>query len=327
MGHTRQLMNILYTLDGGFAKQLIVSVYSLIKHTRHNLRIFIVSDGIPQKYRVVLDNWSASERVNIIFLEPPLLPEKLTPDRGENSQYYRMFIGQLFSKMDIEKIIYLDADTIIVDETIQTLATIDLQGKTLAGCLDPWSKLYRKAIGLKEGANIFNSGVLIINVRQWKLDDIDHKVYSDIDNHSNFQQGDQGVLNRVFENNFFILPAKFNVMDIYFSMTYEEIIAYRKAISFYKKYEIDNSHHNPAIVHFTSSYLQNRPWISNSTNPYSKKWINYYEVIMGEKIKLITPKKTILKIITDYFPQSIAFKILSFLQSFVRPIIWISRKK
>ncbi|MGO1337270.1 MAG: glycosyltransferase family 8 protein [Leuconostoc fallax] len=320
-------MNILYTLDSGFSKQLIVSVYSLIEHTQQDLRIFIVSDKIPQKYRIILKGFSNNERINIIYLDPPILPEKLIPDRGGKSQYYRMFIGQLFAKIDIKKIIYLDADTLITDDSIQTLENIDMQDSVLGACLDPWSKLYRKALGLKEGVQIFNSGVLVIDVQKWKLDNIDQKINNDIDEQKRFQQGDQGILNRVFENNFFVLSANFNVMDIYFSMNYEKIIAYRKAISFYKKHEIEDGKKHPIIVHFTSSYLQNRPWIKYSNNPYSDRWIEYYEKIMEEKLTLVAPKKTMLKIINDYLPQPISFKILSFLQSFVRPIIWITKER
>lgn len=320
-------MNILYTLDSGFSKQLIVSVYSLIEHTQQDLRIFIVSDKIPQKYRIILNGFSDNERINIIYLDPPVLPEKLIPDRGGKSQYYRMFIGQLFAKIDIKKIIYLDADTLIVDDNIQMLENIDMQDSVLGACLDPWSKLYRKALGLKEGVQIFNSGVLVIDVQKWKLDNIDKKINNDIDEQKRFQQGDQGILNRVFENNFFVLSANFNVMDIYFSMNYEKIIAYRKAISFYKKHEIEDGKKHPIIVHFTSSYLQNRPWVKYSNNPYSDRWIEYYEKIMEEKLTLVAPKKTMLKIINDYLPQPVSFKILSFLQSFVRPIIWITKER
>lgn len=320
-------MNILYTLDSGFSKQLIVSVYSLIEHTQQDLRIFIVSDKIPQKYRIILNGFSDNERINIIYLDPPVLPEKLIPDRGGKSQYYRMFIGQLFSKIDIEKITYLDADTLITDDNIQMLENIDMQDSVLGACLDPWSKLYRKALGLKEGVQIFNSGVLVIDVQKWKLDNIDQKINNDIDEQKRFQQGDQGILNRVFENNFFVLSANFNVMDIYFSMNYEKIIAYRKAISFYKKHEIEDGKKHPIIVHFTSSYLQNRPWVKYSNNPYSDRWIEYYEKIMEEKLTLVAPKKTMLKIINDYLPQPVSFKILSFLQSFVRPIIWMTKER
>lgn len=315
-------MDILYSLDKGFCKQLIVSVYSVIKNTKKSLRIFIVSDGLPMKYKKVLKKISSDKRINIIYLDAPIVPAKLIPDRGGISQYYRMFIGEIFNDINIKRVIYLDADTLIVNDKIELLEDIDLKGKILGGCLDPWGRLYRKPLGLRKGAKIFNSGVLVIDVLKWKLNHIDCYISQDIEKHKKFRQGDQGILNRVFENNFFVLQPNFNSIDIYFSMSYEELLLYRKPISFYKEKEVEKARRNPVIVHFTSSYIQNRPWVKGSKNPFSKQWISCYDSVMGEKIVLSPPKKVFLTMINDFLPPKISRKILSFLQSVVRPIIW-----
>lgn len=328
MEHTN-IMNILYTLDDGFYDQLVVSFYSLIKQVDCELTVYVVSEHISEKYRNYLIQISkhSVNVVNIVFLMPPRLPKKLIPDRGSRGQYYRLFIEDIFQNIDIQRVLYLDADTLIMNKDIQRLETMSLQGKCLGVCLDPWSIRYRDALDLHKNSPIFNSGVMVIDVNLWKKEAIGQKVAQDINSHELFYQGDQGILNRVFENNIMVVSAQFNVLDIYFSMSYHDMMEYRKAVHFYDEYEINNCLTSPNIVHFTSSFLQNRPWIEGSTHPLSKYWLTLYKESTGDSMTLLKPKATVLILIKKITPKFFSSMVLSFFQASVRPVIWKIKKK
>ncbi|MDE7489778.1 glycosyl transferase family 8, partial [Streptococcus agalactiae] len=99
--------------------------------------------------------------------------------------YARYYIPQL---IDAEKVLYLDIDTLVVDN-LDKLFEIELGDYPIAAILDG------------DGIH-FNSGVMLINSLYWMRYRVTEKLLEITERElDNGIFGDQGVLNLLFDNN------------------------------------------------------------------------------------------------------------------------------
>ena len=66
---------------------------------------------------------------------------------------------------------------------------------------------FAHSLGLNLGAPYFNSGVLVINLEQWRRENLDEKCIAFCREHSQY---DQTALNVIFYRSFFVFPHEFN---------------------------------------------------------------------------------------------------------------------
>lgn len=325
MGHTRERgvdsLNVLYTLDNGFKTQLVVSLNSLIKNTKKELNIFIIFDNLDEetrKYFVDLKN----DRVKIEFLSAPKISSRLIPDRGAKSQFYRLYIPEIFNNYpEIERVLYIDSDTLIEGSEIENIFELNMDDFAVAAAIDPWGVFYKALFNLKKDINMFNDGVFLIDIKNWKSNKCSDKLEKLIGTREHFIQADQGLLNELIHGEFKILDPKYNVISSYFEMNYEELLRYRKPVKFYPKKQIQSAVKNPVIVHFTSTFLGNRPWQDGSEHPLKKIWIEEAKLYCVEiKKEKLSGKKQTLKKIFHIFPRNVSVLLFGLLQAYIRPI-------
>lgn len=212
-------MNILYTLDNNFFPQLLVSLDSLIKKTTFKLNIYVICDEISNENTSKLSTLN-DNRINIQIKKAPQISKKLIPDRNSSSQFYRLYLTDIFTPMEkIDRLIYLDCDTLITSEEFEKLSVINLQGNIIGATIDPWSKRYKKMFNIPITKNMFNSGVIVVDLELWRSKKITEKLSSLINHRKHFIQGDQGLLNELFKGSFFALNPKFNVITSYYEFS------------------------------------------------------------------------------------------------------------
>lgn len=126
---------------------------------------------------------------------------------------------------DINKVLYLDTD-ILVTGDLMPLWMTDLGANYIAACENPWIEIveapvmlafpwdprgYKSRIGLPAQHRYFNSGMLLINLREWRKIDIPAlglawaKSYKD-----SSLMGDQDMLNGLFVNRVVYVPKIYN---------------------------------------------------------------------------------------------------------------------
>lgn len=312
-------MNVLYTIDKSYVEKLVVSMISLMNYVNEDLNIYIACDGVDKK---IENNIKRIENnyVKVYFLNTPNVSKKLNADRGAQAQFYRLYLTEMFRDINIDRILYLDADTLIVSSRINELYNTDLKSYTLGATLDPWSSTYRKVFGLNTKIKMFNSGIMLVDLNKWKDCNIDQKLNYIINTTSYISQGDQGILNILFAGEFYVLSPEFNALTSYFEMTYSELIRYRKPILFYEEESIIKAIEYPVVVHFTSTFLHNRPWILDAKHPYKSAWIQKYTSHF-ENLNLQKQNIGINGFIYKSLPKFLSLTILSLLQSRIRPEI------
>ena len=161
------------------------------------------------------------ENIKIHFINADDIFEKtknLFIDRHLSiAAYWRYFLPYIIP--NIEKIVYIDCDTIICDD-IQKLYNIDIRNNFIAGCVDIAVnqcdfgdfKLAKDKLSLfdfNEFSKYINSGVLVINIKKWKEERISEKLL-DISKQNKFIFHDQDALNIICKDKIYYLSERWN---------------------------------------------------------------------------------------------------------------------
>ena len=111
----------------------------------------------------------------------------------------------------------------------------------------------------------FNSGVLLINLKKWRDEDITIEFAKIMHDHPDWiKLHDQDVMNRIFYDCKLILPITYN---------FQEGFLWNDIFYDYWKYEkqVLDARKDPVILHFTDS----KPWIKGCEHPYREEFFKY----------------------------------------------------
>ncbi len=325
-------VHIVYAADDRFAEILGVSLVSLLDNNQdvQDMHIYILDNDIKKINKCKLLQITNNYHRHLHFISATNINQELSmnvkTDRGSLSQYSRLFISKNLPS-EVERVLYLDCD-IIVNGSIIELWNLDMHGKTIAALKDAFSKQYRKNIGLAEHDVMFNSGVMLIDLKQWEERKIEKKLLKFIKIHNGvIQQGDQGALNAILSKDTYCFHPKFNSVTIFYDFTYQEILTYRKPVDFYTEQEVNEAKKNPVIIHFTTSFLSVRPWIKGCEHPCVSLWLKYKEKSpWAEQPLWEMPKQKGLKEvytkISKALPRKLCIAVSSVLQVYGRPFLY-----
>ncbi|ENB1862878.1 hypothetical protein ABHE10_001821, partial [Campylobacter coli] len=169
---------------------------------------------------------------------------------------------------ELKKCLYLDCD-IVVEDSLNFIWNIDLKDNYVAAVKDTWvttHNYYKNAYNLK---NSFNAGVLLINLEQWRKDDISEKLFLNTESlakNNIMQWQDQDVLNYTFGNKWIILGPRYNVQYSFYKDTQQDL---------YDDVDMELAKNYPIIIHYTGI----KPWreYSCEQHPLWKKYWEYIE--------------------------------------------------
>ena len=202
---------------------------------------------------------------------------------------------------------------------------LDMKGKTVAALLDAFSKYYRGNIGLQSKDIMFNSGVMLIDLKRWRGDNIEEKILNFIvEKKGKVQQGDQGVLNAVLSKDVYCFEPCFNAVTIFFDFSYEDMCIYRKPPVFYGEEQVRKAVEDPVIVHFTTSFMSRRPWMEGCSHKYGEEWMRYRNMSPWRNMSLRQDDRQDWKRFCSWIypkiPRGISTRTAGFFQVYVRPL-------
>ena len=185
--------------DYAYIRQIETALKSLCYHNRQ-LKIYLFNQDIPVE-------WFRATREHVERLGGDLLDIKLIGPQFQmnwtnklghinHMTFARYFIPDFVHE---DKVLYLDSD-LIVTGNLDSLFEQEL-GDNYVGAV-------RSCFGAGVG---FNAGVLLINNRLWKEEHIRQKLVDITEReHANVGEGDQSILNMVFEDRYLNLPDTYN---------------------------------------------------------------------------------------------------------------------
>lgn len=300
----------------------------LVSRDVKQIGITIFDGGITGRNRENLDNIckkfnrNTPEFVHLDYLEI-LLGDHIQADRGSIMQYARLFMGRL----PYEKVLYLDCD-VMLRMSVSNLWNIDLRGRTIAAMQDVFSRHYRQGMELNPGEPIYNDGVLLADLEKWRKNSIEEKALNYIHRHfGNPIKNDLGALNAVLSRDTLALPPSWNAVTAFYDFSYEDMRYYRKPPEYYPKNVVIKAASDPYAVHFTSSFLSNRPWEEGCRHPFAMEWMNVRKHTPWAEEPLEKPRKSVQTRILIRLPWWLTIRIAAFLQAFVRPQYYLLKER
>lgn len=278
--YNKNEINILYASDDNFSPYLGVSIFSLLKHNHDDfdkINIYILNKGISENNIGSLLKVSKNFlNCNLIFIEDKGISEILgrTVKGNRALSSFSRLLASSFLDSSISKVLYLDADSLIVG-SFKDLWETDISKYYCAGVLDIGPDYVKTAIGLKNNTKYINAGVLLINLEKWREDDIE-ACFIDFLEKNDFEvyNNDQGILNGVLNENILIVNPKFNFMSPFLEKGYEDIINWNGLKNHYSKSIIDNARKNAVFLHFVP-FINGRPWFKDTNHPCKKLYLKY----------------------------------------------------
>ena len=243
--------------DNGYQDKIEVTIKSICAHHK-NLKFYIFNDDISSEWFQLMAKRLeplSSQIVNMKISSHSLKNYHLPLPHLSYAAFFRYFIPQFVTE---EKALYLDAD-IIVRDSIEELFSEDFDGFPIAAVEDDLAK------------NTFNSGVMLIDVEYWRREGITEKLLQLTNEFHESSYGDQGILNRLFKNNWKRLPQKYNFM------VGMDTVARNYGIdSWYtESIKVENE---AKIIHYTG----NKPWYLVNLNRFREEWWYYYGLEWSE---------------------------------------------
>lgn len=327
----KDIAHIVYASDDKFAEILGVSLVSLYENSKNmkEIIIYILDSGIKEVNKSKIESICKQyDRQLPIWVQAKDISKELNMevaiDRGSLSQYARLFVSSALPS-DLERVLYLDCD-IIINQSIRKLWEVDMKGKTIAALMDAFSKYYRANIDLQPNDIMFNSGVMLIDLKRWKEQKVEERLLKFItDKKGKIQQGDQGALNSVLSHDTYCFEPRFNSVTIFYDFTYKEMLVYRKPPKFYKEADIKRAVEEPVIIHFTTSFLSKRPWTEGCQHKYVGEWLKYKKMSPWKDAPLWKDNKAQWKqkglVVYKKMPRCASIRLAGFVQVYGRPMV------
>ena len=303
---------VVYSSDDNYAQHTGVSIVSLLDNNKHfdNIHIYVIDNEISRINKENLKAIINCYNRKITFIDFSKYKDMLKLNMQWNislSSYARLFISSILPE-SVDKALYFDCDTVIVDK-IDDLLNIDMNEYYVAGVADTISSITKSAIGISSDENYINAGMLLINVKKWREENIQDKFIKFIeDKNGSVNHHDQGVINGVLYKSSKVLNPKFNLMTVYYTMKREDIISYYGIDNeFYSDEVIRESLKNPIYIHFTPGFTT-RPWINGCKHPKKQVYLDYLQKTPWRNSKLQKDKSKFRIKLINWIYRNLSFK-------------------
>ncbi len=315
-------LNVLYACDDNYAPFAGISMNSLFENNRDILHIcvYLVEDHVSEENKARLCRQAEEFGRELILIDATSIVEQIKklniPSyRGSYTTNFRMFF-HTFIREDVERLLYIDCDTVI-PSSLAPLLTLDLQGNAVGVVRDSLTTVYKTYIGMTEDDDYFNAGITLIDVVEWKRQNITEKLLNHIQNvRSRYCNPDQDLLNLVLKDTKYILPPEYNFQPSHRAFTDKTYFAAYPHKRYYSSEELEHARQNPKILH-AYRFIGDFPWHAGNLHPdtplfdyYMKRslWSDYEKKPAGrgaifaiEKLMYrVLPKRLFLKIFAAF---------------------------
>lgn len=290
---------IVFAINNDYVKQLSVAITSILKNSciYNKFIINILSTNITDENKNIIKSLSyLNNNTQFNFIDTNQLIKKFNIEnymsRRKNynyisiETYFRFFIPELLPQYD--KVLYLDADLIVMDDlsklynfNIDKFAMGVIQDMNMEISVKHENFMTSKQLNIREyiinilkkkNLKYFNAGVLLLNLKKFRENNISNKLLEFAEENSPLEFQDQDILNAVLEDMVIYLDSKWNLFkDLDFYINYQND---KNRIK-----EIKKCFKNPGIIHYIG---ENKPWIYKSKFWYSfegiKLWWKYYRI-------------------------------------------------
>lgn len=267
------------SFDDNYFPHAMTTIQSVISNTSPSQRFelnVLCDEKLSEVNRDFLKS-RFNNNLHLNFLDvDPLLFKSLPLNRNYISlnTYYRLIIHKLLPNAN--KVIYLDSDVICCDNIVKLWCS-DINGKSIAGCLDEGGVLQSRRLILGQKNNYINAGVLIFNLEKIRNEYADvFTKYMEVffTRQQDIILQDQDILNLTFNEDIHLLPLKWNVNGRMFHINDLEH-------KYTMQDEVD-AIKDSGIIHYTD---RKKPWNLLCAHPLKELYWKYRHDVFPESIK------------------------------------------
>lgn len=248
-----QTIHLCVAADKNYKLPLSTLVNSFIKNKQSlNTVIHVLCSGLSDKYQAKLKSACKNTNISIDFIDMSNYDfdfHGLDMQHWTKAIFYRIMIPELFK--DLDRIIYIDGDTLIINDLAELFKTDMGDDYILAMVVDRFS--YKTRVGELNTSNYFNSGMILFDIKKCLEFDFSAKAIKWIHDHSDIAKfPDQDAINVVCDKKILRLNNMYNKQ-----FATNDFIDWRK---------------KPVIAHFLSAI---KPWMKTSPLGYAKIYRSY----------------------------------------------------
>jgi len=228
-----KIVPVFFASDRNYIPYLTVAIKSMVNKIddKDQYRIYILTNDVTENDIVEIRSLEKDNfKIEIVDVNPKIesIKNKVAlRDYYSVSIYFRLFIPTLFPQYD--KAIYLDSD-IVLNDDIAKMFKEDIGNNYLGAVLDEtvftnkdFIYYVREALDVTE-KQYFNSGVLIMNLKKFRDNDIENDFYKWVNSYDfGTVAPDQDYLNCISKNKVKYLELGWNKMPIGQDMSDEKL--------------------------------------------------------------------------------------------------------
>lgn len=268
--NTKRLLHVVFNIDSSFCRPLGVTIVSILENSSDldfSLHIFMdtISEKDSKRLSLIAQKYCVNIYIYIMHMDA-FEGFHIKKARFKKVCYFRLYMNKLLKNIT-DRFLYLDADLICL-RSLSPFLEVDFKGNSVAAVSDTptGARALSQFLGLNNSA-YFNSGVLLINCREWEKKHITEQAFSYQGvPANNFACHDQDILNLVLDGDVKYLDRKFNHLGNYENTPPDNCIIY----------------------HFIG---REKPW-ELALRSIDKQWRYYLEISPFENIINELPPKT-----------------------------------
>lgn len=270
-------LNIFYTITDFFVPQLGAAICSVCENNRNvNELVFYIGElNVTREHQSQLSSLAGSYGRDIHFISVDHLQDRIgfsVDTRGWNEvTLARLLVGQLLPQ-DIDRVIYLDGDTIVLG-CLQELWETDMGDCAIGASIEPTAnKKRRQDLGLQDLPYI-NAGVLLINLQKWRNENVMKQILDFYEaRKGNLFASDQDAINGAMAGRIFYISPKYNYYNIFWYYPWRILVRLQRPARYLDEATFKAACNDPRIIHFLG---EDRPWRKGNTHRYSADYHKY----------------------------------------------------
>ena len=266
-------VHLAYMVDSNYLPYMMVSLDSAIKNKKSNTiyHVHVIAKDFSSKDKALLKRMETPKvKIRVYEAEEHELDlSHLGRFASFSIALQKLFIADYLK--EINKALYLDADTLVLEDLSDVYKT-KLKDNYIAAVKDGLMYQYPEhitEIGLDWRKFYFNSGVMLLNLKQMREDGLKNRAIIYFNTHQEVF-GDQDVLNAVVKEKVIPLSYRYNCNSTFFE---EKDAAFLRDFYGEKVAETPQKvYENAAILHFAG----HKPWTEYFKQSYLKAlWQKY----------------------------------------------------
>ena len=303
-------LNVLYQFNEKYAPYAGISIFSILCNNKgiEKLCFYILGEELSDASQIKIKQMIEDAGRGVVFIDTERLIHKMKElnmpaYRGSYAANMRLFLDEVLAE-DVERVLYLDADT-IVNSALGELNNVDLQGKAIGMVLDSLGESHKKQIGLMDGDDYYNSGVILFDMKRWKEKEYSKRIAEHVaKRRSHYPAPDQDLLNVVCKGDILRLGAEYNFQPAHAAFSDKQYYSIMRPRKYYSRNELEKARKRIIIYH-CFRFLGEFPWNQGNLHPYNEIFDEYlrrspwadYEKKTAENSIIIKTEKVLYKIL------------------------------